>query len=274
MWKVTKPTIDFALHHQRCAQVEQDNELRGRLLACGPPISGHVAAYDGHANAATLFQLQPLVAQLATTAELKALYPEKMRQNSAVARDVYLELRHAASICPYCGAIPVKTLDHFLPRNHFPELSICPINLVPCCSDCNREKWTYVAATADRQLLHPYYDDVGQKVWLTANVTYSHGRPTIEFHTLEIPDDIELSARIKFQFEKLKLARMYSVYGTALTDRLKRRLQPILAAGGAAAVQATLLETWNIEIQDAPNSWETVTYRALADSPQYCAGAF
>jgi 5-methylcytosine-specific restriction endonuclease McrA len=278
MRSVPKPAISFALHYDRCAKDQSGIELRGRLLACAEPIENHIALYDNHANAKTLYQLQPLVVQQATAAELKSLYPEAMRNKGAIARDTYLALRHAAKLCPYCNILPVKTLDHFLPQKRYPELAIAPINLVPCCSDCNRTKWIYFSTAAEGQLIHPYYDDIGELTWLFADVVYTDLNPTVMFQTLEVGDDEEISARIAFQFEKLELATMYGIYGTALASKLSRRLRRLLDAGGPiagpVAVKKYLLEEWDDKCFHDPNSWETATYKALADNAQYCAGAF
>lgn len=42
--------------------------------------------------------------------------------------------------CHYCGINMVDTFDHYLPKSLFPEYSVMPINLFPCCAQCNRKK--------------------------------------------------------------------------------------------------------------------------------------
>ena len=42
--------------------------------------------------------------------------------------------------CQYCTLNSVNTLDHFIPKQSFPEFSINPLNLFPCCSECNSKK--------------------------------------------------------------------------------------------------------------------------------------
>jgi hypothetical protein len=45
--------------------------------------------------------------------------------------------KHALDECPYCGhPLAPRTLDHFLPKEDWPEYAIFSNNLVPQCSDC------------------------------------------------------------------------------------------------------------------------------------------
>ena len=48
-----------------------------------------------------------------------------------------LKLSAKGGFCPLCGQRNVSTLDHYLPKESYPDLSILPINLVRACSDCN-----------------------------------------------------------------------------------------------------------------------------------------
>jgi 5-methylcytosine-specific restriction endonuclease McrA len=51
--------------------------------------------------------------------------------------------------CPMCGQllesskksnidVPIADLDHFLPKNKYPQFSLLPQNLIPTCMECNR----------------------------------------------------------------------------------------------------------------------------------------
>lgn len=53
-------------------------------------------------------------------------------------RQKYIDEIHT---CPYCSIGAIKQLDHYMPKEKFPEFSVMDMNLVPCCSDCNADKW-------------------------------------------------------------------------------------------------------------------------------------
>ena len=59
--------------------------------------------------------------------------------------NVFKEMRdgHDLLFCPSCGdGGDPDTLDHYLPKDVFPELSILLMNLTPMCSKCQRIKKT------------------------------------------------------------------------------------------------------------------------------------
>lgn len=79
--------------------------------------------------------------------------------------------------CPYCGIerLEVRDLDHFMPREKWPEFSILPTNLVYVCSLCNQrpQKGTNFLdeKTNKRLFLHPYYDlELSSQKLLTCNI--------------------------------------------------------------------------------------------------------
>lgn len=68
--------------------------------------------------------------------------------------------KHKLRTCPCCGEEGVPaTLDHYLPKEYFPELSVVLENLTPMCSKCQTLKSSdYVPVNGEKRFLHPYYD--------------------------------------------------------------------------------------------------------------------
>lgn len=72
--------------------------------------------------------------------------------------------------CPMCGSSVTGTVDHYLPKEDFPEFSVMAANLVPACSHCNSGKKgrTFRGATPNERFIHPYFDTLaGEPLWLT-----------------------------------------------------------------------------------------------------------
>ncbi len=70
--------------------------------------------------------------------------------------------------CPMCGSHHHGTLDHYLPRDSFPEFSILPSNLVPACPYCNSsvKKALYKGARSPERFIHPYFDTIAKDpIW-------------------------------------------------------------------------------------------------------------
>lgn len=67
---------------------------------------------------------------------------------------------HSLTYCPFCGETGrPNTLDHYLPKDVFPEFSISHSNLVPMCDKCQGKKLeTYLNEDGSKAFLHPYFD--------------------------------------------------------------------------------------------------------------------
>ncbi len=63
-------------------------------------------------------------------------------------------------ICPACGEDGTpNTLDHYLPKDQFPEFAITAANLAPMCDICQGEKLAETVTSANERIfLHPYFD--------------------------------------------------------------------------------------------------------------------
>ncbi|MBO9695933.1 MAG: hypothetical protein J7499_07025 [Sphingopyxis sp.] len=70
--------------------------------------------------------------------------------------------------CPMCGSPSRGSLDHYLPREDFPEFAVLPANLLPACSLCNSgaKGRTFKGAISGERFLHPYFDTCAKdKIW-------------------------------------------------------------------------------------------------------------
>jgi hypothetical protein len=94
---------------------------------------------------------------------------------------MYKQIRGLTGTCPYCTIIPPQTLDHYLPKDSYPELSVLSINLIPACYTCNKPR-DFLAATGERALIHPYFDRIPRDRLLFATVKVVDDTPEAEFH--------------------------------------------------------------------------------------------
>jgi 5-methylcytosine-specific restriction endonuclease McrA len=130
--------------------------------------------YENNAFNAKWFTLSPRKLGLELSLILKKFYDGPI-VTGIFRKRVYDPLLALANHgrCPFCNERDASTLDHYLPKSIFPEFAILPINLIPCCKDCNHEKGEHKADSETKQLIHPYYDDIDSQQWLYASVTPS-----------------------------------------------------------------------------------------------------
>lgn len=70
--------------------------------------------------------------------------------------------------CPMCGSPTTGTLDHYLPRDQYPEFSVLPCNLVPACGLCNSgaKGKTFKGTASSERFLHPYFETTAdEEIW-------------------------------------------------------------------------------------------------------------
>lgn len=92
-------------------------------------------------------------------------------------------IQHRQS-CPYCGLDKSRTIDHYLPKSEFPEFSIYPSNLIPCCGHCNLKKSDNWLEAGKRKYINLYFDDIPSNVrFLFTTIRYegNNSTPLISF---------------------------------------------------------------------------------------------
>lgn len=114
---------------------------------------------------------------------------------------------HGLGECPSCGnPLMPDTLDHFLPKEHWPEFSILPNNLVPQCRDCAGHKGTryYCGTNMRAMFVHPMYSAALASVRFRIDVSLHGGRPqfAIKISVKAGTSDTDME-RIKLHLAKL-----------------------------------------------------------------------
>ena len=115
-------------------------------------------------------------------------------------------------MCPFCLIGEPSTLEHYLPKDIFPEYSIFTKNLIPCCSKCNGLKGTkYSNIDGTRRIINYYVDNINSISFLRVNLVIENdcGMPIIEYYICVDSGD-RLSPIIKGHFEQLDLLRRYN----------------------------------------------------------------
>ncbi|MCQ6552470.1 HNH endonuclease [Streptomyces sp. C10-9-1] len=181
---------------------------------------------------------------------------------------------HGQFRCPLCERAQVCALDHFLPKEQYPEFSIFVDNLIPVCERCNRLK----GAECDRQngllLFHAYFDDLPSEKILVATVQ-TDNVVTITFELQRPPDLSEAAfARIEKHFTVLQLLEFYRKEAIAeVTDNADSYVQAAQRSG-AAGIQQMIGDQLAGTAWRGTNHWKNVLYRGLLDSANFCEGGY
>ncbi|MGB6212080.1 hypothetical protein [Pseudomonas mandelii] len=178
--------------------------------------------------------------------------------------------------CPLCGIGEPDTLDHYLPKDEFPEFSTFSKNLIPVCGPCNSSykglKWI---ANGKRIFIHTYYDTFPAFCFMSANVAVGP-KISIAFNPLRLATHPDFSDLFERHFKKLKLNDRYKRKAASEISRKRRRLEAVYRRNGLAAdvAKALLAEAVELRKEFSQNHWKPVLYEALSTSPDFCDGGF
>ncbi|MGH3933068.1 MAG: HNH endonuclease [Pseudonocardiaceae bacterium] len=206
--------------------------------------------------------------------ELRKVYTDRMAKEGAPGRSIYDALRLAAPRCPLCGHRNVSTLDHHLPKADYPLLSVAPANLVPACSDCNKNKMNTSPATAEEQTLHPYFDNIDDNQWLSAKVI-EEKPPSLRFF-VDPPQNWPacLTTRVHRHFDVFRLDVLYGAQAATELAGIEYVMRLQFETTGAEGVCRYVQQQAASRSATHLNHWTAATYRALAGNPWYCSGGF
>jgi 5-methylcytosine-specific restriction endonuclease McrA len=278
MIKMDQPTLVAREVFTTCISRIRDDDLSQRMVSITNDVVAASFEFLVLASQNRLHEVQRkgIVGGVVTTAEMEAVYTQRMAKKGAPGREAYDELFNSApqGKCPLCGQRTVSTLDHHLPKALYPALAVVPLNLVPACNDCNKAKLASIPANASEETLHPYFDNIQEDRWLYATVVV--GDPVaVRFH-VDAPSNWNaiLASRVALHFRTLGLGSLYSAEAADELLNIRHQLRSMHEAGGKELVQLEMEGRANSCLQARLNSWRTATFEAFAQSEWFCDGGF
>lgn len=181
--------------------------------------------------------------------------------------------------CPFCSISESSTLDHYLPKERYPEFSVLPINLIPSCSPCNTKKRDKILdrGTNIRKFLHPYFDAIPDLPFLNVGTRMAQGSLVL---TYQIIQPVGMSAQtfqhISFHFSEMDLADRYRRMGLDHLGELYGALKKVYGPNQDPNRVANKLNerATEIEVSRGANYWLVKLLQALAVNLQFCDGGF
>jgi 5-methylcytosine-specific restriction endonuclease McrA len=187
------------------------------------------------------------------------------------------KIRHELSTltCPLCGSLSLGTVDHFLPKEIYPEFSFYSKNLTPACGCNSRKGVQHRGVNAAERFLHPYFDKVLSERLLISNFRGDFSSPlidiapsnnghklikTIEYHVKFIREKTNILNWLINDFANLVRSRNvilgnYLPLGALTKNDVKRGLVRKLRANDAEF--------------DSKNNWKSVLIAGLLDNDDF-----
>lgn len=270
MRKLPKPNECVLEVFSDCISNIRNVELKSRLEACKDEIINASTDFEKKVmnNQTHMIQSNTKVADLVTNDEMSKVYTDKMAKKVAPGRKYYDKLLASPKngICPLCGQRTVSTLDHYLPKKKYSVLAVTPINLIPACKDCNKDKGEKEFKSAFEETIHPYFDDIENEQWLFANIVEDE-EIAITFYVKQPSSWNEtLFKRVKRHFDIFKLNALYSSHAAEEICNIRYSLLKVYRNSGSEELKSYIKEFWDSNEDSHLNSWRTAMYRALYEN--------
>ncbi len=171
-------------------------------------------------------------------------------------------------VCPSCGEPGrPRTLDHYLPKDKFPEFSINLLNLTPMCDWCQGEKLAeYITSDGRKRYIHPYFDDIDRPLF---NIIFTppYRSPLI---AVAVRDDApqELGKLIALHLEGIDFITRFKEFFKTRYISILRKSQTCRQPNSTINIIASLELLLEMEIDKSINSWDAVLYRSILDDHQ------
>lgn len=162
--------------------------------------------------------------------------------------------------CPSCGEDGTpNTLDHFLPKDIFPEFSITLVNLFPMCDICQGAKGVKISDDEGKRLfIHPYFDSFIDQQLLILNIQEPFNAPA-SIEILPHPDiERELQGLISRHITELAIPARYYRYFQSNYLRLLRLVGKMRHKG--LNVEERLENFRDMALEKSINSWGYIFY--------------
>lgn len=175
-------------------------------------------------------------------------------------------------LCFLCGR-KAGEIDHYLPRESFPEYSILTLNLLPACRYCNNKKRTRYKKNEEHLYFHPYFMKLPAEQFLTVDLTLDS--------TVALKFDVDRTSHgevfdiLRRQFDDLSLGDRYRDEAIDYMVEQLNAYHSYLNTSGTSALKSYLqVDANSVAGARGRNHWRAVLLQALADNDEFCSGGF
>ncbi len=174
----------------------------------------------------------------------------------------HMRKKNGLVVCPSCGEDGrPRTLDHYLPKDIYPEFSIVLLNLIPMCDWCQGEKLAeYITSDGRKRYIHPYFDDVDRPI-ISITFTAPFITPVISIAICEKISE-ELKRLVASHLEGINfLERFKEFFNTKFIGILRQAKKCREPEGIKLSI---LLQKYlEMDIENSKNSWNVIVYRSI-----------
>ncbi|MBR7716769.1 HNH endonuclease [Acinetobacter nosocomialis] len=253
---------------------QNDPNRKTRLLSLVTKVDPSYSNYDRKMSTNTLTSLTPLVISASEEVDFLNLYSYKNSKLTAFRRAISTDNTSTYQpTCQYCTINSVNSLDHFAPKDLFPEFSVHPNNLIPSCTECNSKKLVRWINNNQHIFLNLYID-------ILPDIQYLF----VEFDIISLSDinvnfridnlnniSLPLYTIITSHYRELDLFQRFKDKSSDVIIELTNSIQASLSNGiSITDIKQTIIDTCNLDKKHkGHNHYQIILKETLIQSNNY-----
>lgn len=264
---------DGYFFYQQVLEAKDSEDLRARLAAVATQLKSTYKNYAQHFDLNLLESLNPDTAFSVHKADLLSLYSYQFK----IVRDLRLEIQRQQPqvvrfTCQHCTLTSNESLDHFVPKDEFPEFAVHPLNLLPICLKCNQHKSHVWRKAGVRKALNLYLDCLPDEQYLFVDVKFDqYNEIDFEFY-LDKPKLVSkaMFALIESHFGSLNLFSRMREKAIPVVSELINTISSRMGNLSYSEIAAEIKEAANSNKREfGANYWKSVVEIELLDSTPF-----
>ena len=171
--------------------------------------------------------------------------------------------------CPICELRDATDLDHYVPRQLFPEFSVHSYNLIPTCHECNNNKSTAWCNNGKRVFFNAYYDTPTDDILFDISVTKENGILRME---LTLKNFVNPKEGTRIAISTIKSLNLMPYINQKVNEKFSQKLKETIlrkkywkgSDEDFLKVEKEILEETIGEMSDA-NNWDRIVLSTIKD---------
>jgi 5-methylcytosine-specific restriction endonuclease McrA len=225
---------------------KDDPDYKNRLALLESGISARYELYNEKFQANQLETIGKTNFELNESKDLLSLYRYKAKLLTDLRIKITtLKNNRVHNECQNCTIGEIGSLDHYLPKDLFPDFAIHPKNLVPSCSKCNGYKGIKWEDAGKRLFINPYLDKLPALQYLFVDIKVNDNRDLDIGFNVDNRNGItdNLFDIIESHYSKLELCSRFSENCERAISEVEIELEKYSKKLPIAEVRQTIIET-------------------------------
>lgn len=262
-----KDCINFQLE---VIKRKQESDFKTQLIQGFQEVIDHSNHYSDLFNRN---QLNQILRNNTTFHDYSTLYNYSSKSFIELKNELTTGSEKRLILCQYCTLNEVSSFDHISPKSEYGAYSIHPLNLFPCCSECNSYKGSRYLEGEDCRYLNLYKDILPIQQYLFVEINIGNQTKSLEIEYSVRNDyniDDNLFRKLRNHYEDFQLLRRFKENSYQEYNILKDSIGTSLTNVSLDMIKTLIRNNINAEKSNyGSNYWKAILKETLINEEDF-----